>query len=36
MVLAISVGTIAWLFQEQFEPAVETIIDALRPAGTGV
>ncbi len=35
LVLAISVGAIAWLFQEQFEPAVETIVDALRPPGTG-
>jgi flagellar biosynthesis protein FliR len=31
-VLAVSVGAIAWLFQEHFEPAVEVIVDALRPA----
>ena len=31
-VLAISIGAIAWLFQEQFEPAVQAIVDALRPA----
>jgi flagellar biosynthesis protein FliR len=32
LVLAVSVGAIAWLFQEHFEPAVEVIVDALRPA----
>ncbi len=32
LVLAISVGAIAWLFQEQFEPAIETIVDAMRPS----
>jgi flagellar biosynthesis protein FliR len=31
LVLAVSVGAIAWLFQEHFEPAVEVIVDALRP-----
>jgi flagellar biosynthetic protein FliR len=31
VVLAISVGAIAWLFQEQLEPAVQAIVDALRP-----
>src|SRR5262249_31698316 len=31
IVLAVSVGAIAWLFQEQLEPAVETIVQALRP-----
>jgi flagellar biosynthesis protein FliR len=29
-VLAISVGAIAWLFQEQLDPAVQTIVDSLR------
>jgi flagellar biosynthetic protein FliR len=29
--LSLSIGAIAWLFQEQLEPAVETIVDALRP-----
>jgi flagellar biosynthetic protein FliR len=32
MVLAISIGAIAWLFQEQLEPAVQAIVDSLRPA----
>jgi flagellar biosynthesis protein FliR len=31
LVLAVSLGTIAWLFQEQLDPAVETIVEALRP-----
>ncbi len=31
-VLAISVGAIAWLFQEQLDPAIQTIVDSLRPA----
>jgi flagellar biosynthetic protein FliR len=31
-ILALSIGGIAWLFQEQLEPAVETILAALRPA----
>ncbi|HEY2881818.1 MAG TPA: flagellar biosynthetic protein FliR [Pirellulales bacterium] len=31
VVLAVSLGAIAWLFQEQFEPAVETIMEAIRP-----
>jgi flagellar biosynthesis protein FliR len=30
-VLAISIGAIAWLFQEQLEPAVQAIVDSLRP-----
>jgi flagellar biosynthesis protein FliR len=30
VVLAVSVGAIAWLFQEQLEPAVQIIVDALR------
>ena len=30
-ILALSIGGIAWLFQEQLEPAVETITAALRP-----
>jgi len=30
-ILALSIGGIAWLFQEQLEPAVETIVAALRP-----
>jgi len=30
-ILALSIGGIAWLFQEQLEPAVETILAALRP-----
>jgi flagellar biosynthesis protein FliR len=29
-ILALSIGGIAWLFQEQLEPAVETILAALR------
>jgi flagellar biosynthesis protein FliR len=29
--LAISIGAIAWLFQEQLEPAVQAIVDSLRP-----
>jgi flagellar biosynthetic protein FliR len=32
VVLAVSISAIAWLFQEQFTPAVETIVDALRPS----
>ena len=32
LVLAISIGAIAWLFQEQLEPAMEAIVEALRPA----
>jgi flagellar biosynthesis protein FliR len=28
--LAASVGAMVWLFQEQFEPAMETILDSLR------
>ena len=35
LVLAVSLGTIAWLFQEQLDPAVEAIVDALRPATAG-
>lgn len=31
LALAFSIGGIAWLFQEQLEPAVETILAALRP-----
>jgi len=31
LVLAVSVGAIAWLFQEHLDPAVEAIVDALRP-----
>ncbi len=31
-VLAISVGAIAWLFQEQLDPAIQAIVDSLRPA----
>jgi len=31
IVLAISIGAIAWLFQEQLDPAVQTIVDSLRP-----
>ncbi|HTQ40951.1 MAG TPA: flagellar biosynthetic protein FliR [Pirellulales bacterium] len=31
-VLAVSIGAIAWLFQEQLEPAVQAIVDSLRPA----
>jgi flagellar biosynthesis protein FliR len=30
-ILALSIGGIAWLFQEQLEPAVETVLAALRP-----
>jgi flagellar biosynthesis protein FliR len=30
-ILALSIGGIAWLFQEQLEPAVETVVAALRP-----
>ncbi|HEY2828010.1 MAG TPA: flagellar biosynthetic protein FliR [Pirellulales bacterium] len=30
--LAFSIGAIAWLFQEQLEPAVQTIVDSLRPS----
>lgn len=33
LVLAVSVGAIAYLFQDHFEPALETIVDALRPSG---
>jgi flagellar biosynthesis protein FliR len=32
VVLAISIGAMAWLFQEQLEPAVQAIVDSLRPA----
>ncbi len=31
VVLAISIGAIAWLFQEQLEPAVQAIVDSMRP-----
>jgi flagellar biosynthesis protein FliR len=31
IVLAVSIGAIAWLFQEQLDPAVQTILDSLRP-----
>ncbi|MCC7084603.1 MAG: flagellar biosynthetic protein FliR [Pirellulales bacterium] len=30
MALAASVGAMAWLFQEQIEPGIETILDAIR------
>jgi flagellar biosynthesis protein FliR len=33
VVLSFSIGAIAWLFQEQLEPAVEAIVAALRPTG---
>jgi flagellar biosynthetic protein FliR len=29
--LAVSIGAVAWLFQEQLEPAVQAIVEALRP-----
>ena len=32
VVLALSIGTIAWLFQEQLEPTVHALVDSLRPA----
>jgi flagellar biosynthesis protein FliR len=31
-VLGVSVGAIAWLFQQQLDPAVQAIVDSLRPA----
>jgi flagellar biosynthetic protein FliR len=35
LVLAVSLGTIAWLFREQLDPAVEAIVQALRPSSAG-